>query len=1138
MTGKKIKLLVKIGAALALALLLLCASALAYLEFADLGSRLALLETMASRAVGREVKIDGPLTLDLGRTVEIKAGRIRLANASWSAEPSMLDIRDVHLVLETGSLFSGPLRFTSITIPQASIIFHRDAKQGLNWILKPRTAEKDVGKPALADATLPLIVDHLDATQISLLFRGPNLEKDVPMVIGTLSINESELGALDIAASGMLSNRPWVLTGDLGTVATLVSGRQIKTTLQMDFNSARLGVSAGAGDLSDLRDVRLDIQFSGQDLLAITRSLGLPEVARGEFQLNSQLRAGPDQLQATLDASAGGLFADLDLDARQLGSGEPLVDAEIRANGPNLGAVASLLGLPGLEEKPFTISGKLHREKGNTLFDNIVLDAPGTRAALSGEITQPPGYVGTRLDLQLNIPSTGFISTRFGLEWLKPGPAVLTASLAQSDSGLSLPRAELTMGSTRLAGSGTIGNLETLHGTRLALDLESPDARGLGQSLGQSDWPDLPINALAELEIADGNWRLGNLKAQLGKATIIAGGFLGSGPEAIQADMDLEVDFPSMEPIGNKLGLPSLPDLPLRGSAKLTLAGQKVRLDTVALELGVLSVTGTAEAEHISDTGYQLDSTLVARGGNFRKAASLAGFEDAPELPWKAGARLLANLQSLRLENLDMELGDSRLQGRAEYWMEDSRSHVAVQARGPDARPLHKVLQQRALQPLPFTLAADLTLDSQGVLLQEARGTIAGLSVESSGTLGNWPELEGSSLVFSLDTPDLASSARHWSEAAAPAAPFKLTGQLGKNDGEVILNADSQIGEDILTLEGRMGSGKPRNFTIRASGTELNLNKLGELWPAPPPAAKAKADKTTRLIPDIKFPQTWPDNLAGHATLDVKSLHQGERHFLDVHVEASLDSQALEIPVARARLGEGTLSATVKARPVEQGIHVETRISGTDVKVAVMPASAGITTRPPVDSDISLSGAGTGLRELAGNLDGNITLSHGKGAIANSAITSDFLAELARLLNPLRQADAPTVLQCGLVVMKVNQGMVTTDIAMDQTSRLLITALATANLKNEQIEVLFTIMNREGIGVSATSIVNPYVKITGTLARPTLSFAPTRAAISYGAAVASGGLSVLAKGVWDRLASSGQQCEKELARRKLRLPGT
>ena len=118
------------------------------------------------------------------------------------------------------------------------------------------------------------------------------------------------------------------------------------------------------------------------------------------------------------------------------------------------------------------------------------------------------------------------------------------------------------------------------------------------------------------------------------------------------------------------------------------------------------------------------------------------------------------------------------------------------------------------------------------------------------------------------------------------------------------------------------------------------------------------------------------------------------------------------------------------------------------------------------------------------------------------------------------------------------QGMITTDIAMDQTNRLLITALATANLKNEKIEVLFTIMNREGIGISATSIVNPYVKITGTLARPTLSFAPTRAAITYGAAVASGGLSVLAKGVWDRLASSGQQCEKELAKRNMRLPGT
>ncbi len=1135
---KRILLATKIIAGITLSLVLLCASLLAYLEFADLGNRLSLIESLASRATGRDVKIDGPLTLDLGRTVEINAGRVRLGNASWSPEPSMLDVHDIHLVIKTSSLFSGPLRFSRIVIPQASIIVHRDADQGLNWMLTPEPQEKKVTELQLGEPALPVVLDHLDARQISMLFRGPNLAADVPMIIGQLSINENKLGNLDIAASGMLSNQPWAIKGDLGSVNSLVSGKQIQTTLQMDFNASRLGVNASADDLAGLKGVETTIEFNGQELLRVTEALGLPEIARGNFHLNARVRANADQVQATLDAKAGELFADIDLEARQLNSNEPLVDAEIRANGPNLGAIAALLGLPGLEEKPFNLSGKFHREAGNTLFDNIILNAPNTQVLLSGELTPPPGYVGTRLDLRANIPNTAAFSKKLGLDWLTPGTAVFNASLEQSDNGLSLRSAELKMGNTRVQSSGTIGNMETLDGTRLAIEIETPGAKELGDLLSQPDWPALPLDARAELEISAGQWALSKLDARLGDATLMTTGSLGSGPEGIHGDLDMDINVPSMEPHGNSLGLPALPKLPVRGSAGLKLAGQKIQLDSVALDLGILSVAGIASVELAPESGYQIESTLTAEGKDFRAAASQAGLDDVPELPWKTSTRFYANPQSLRLENLDMELGATRIRGRAEYFTDLSRSHAALQAEGPDARTLLPLLQQHALQPLPFTLAADVTRETLGIRIRHLRGNIAGLALESSGTLGDWPELDGSDLAFSLTSADLAASVKNWSATTGPSAAFELTGQVRKTAGDVILKADSRIGEDSLALEGHLGSGTPRRFTINARGTELNLDRLEELWPKPTAPASSKPDKATRIVPDLKFPTPWPDYLAGEVTVDLDSLHQGEREFTNIHVEARLDPQGLEVPVAQAGLGGGTLSATLKAKPVESGVHAESTISGRDVTIGAVASSAGITVRPPVDINIQLSGKGSGLREMAGNLDGNITFSHGHGAILNSVITSDFVAELARLLNPLRQADTPTILQCGLVILNVKQGMVTTDIAMDQTNRLLITAMASTNLKNEQIEVLFTIMNREGIGVSATSIVNPYVKITGTLAKPTLSFAPTRAAISYGAAVASGGLSLLAKGVWDRLASSGQQCEKELAKRNMRLPGT
>ena len=54
-----------------------------------------------------------------------------------------------------------------------------------------------------------------------------------------------------------------------------------------------------------------------------------------------------------------------------------------------------------------------------------------------------------------------------------------------------------------------------------------------------------------------------------------------------------------------------------------------------------------------------------------------------------------------------------------------------------------------------------------------------------------------------------------------------------------------------------------------------------------------------------------------------------------------------------------------------------------------------------------------------------------------------------------------------------------------------------------------------------------YVKLGGTLANPRLILDPAGAAVSGGAAVATGGLSILAGSMWDRwIATSGDPCKR------------
>ena len=83
---------------------------------------------------------------------------------------------------------------------------------------------------------------------------------------------------------------------------------------------------------------------------------------------------------------------------------------------------------------------------------------------------------------------------------------------------------------------------------------------------------------------------------------------------------------------------------------------------------------------------------------------------------------------------------------------------------------------------------------------------------------------------------------------------------------------------------------------------------------------------------------------------------------------------------------------------------------------------------------------------------------------------------------------------------------------------------STINLKTETININVRTTPQRGLSISGGELLNPYIKIVGTLAAPRLAVDEAGVLISGGAAVATGGLSVLAKATWDRLSRSREPC--------------
>ena len=72
--------------------------------------------------------------------------------------------------------------------------------------------------------------------------------------------------------------------------------------------------------------------------------------------------------------------------------------------------------------------------------------------------------------------------------------------------------------------------------------------------------------------------------------------------------------------------------------------------------------------------------------------------------------------------------------------------------------------------------------------------------------------------------------------------------------------------------------------------------------------------------------------------------------------------------------------------------------------------------------------------------------------------------------------------------------------------------------------MVFNSKQRKGLGISASDLVNPFIKIGGTLAAPAIELDPTSTVVKGGLAVATMGISILANSLAGRYLSSKDPC--------------
>ena len=238
----------------------------------------------------------------------------------------------------------------------------------------------------------------------------------------------------------------------------------------------------------------------------------------------------------------------------------------------------------------------------------------------------------------------------------------------------------------------------------------------------------------------------------------------------------------------------------------------------------------------------------------------------------------------------------------------------------------------------------------------------------------------------------------------------------------------------------------------------------------------------------------------------------------------------LDVERASGSTANGSISARFGVMPTEDAAKVHLVFEGDNL---LLGASKDLTREeidlsPKYEMSVVLDGSGLTLRELAASLNGQVQISSSGGRTESTALRffyGNFIEELFMAINPFAKTDPYTEVSCVMLVADIENGRIEAKPGMAlQTSKMNIISEGRIDLRTEKLDINFKTAPRKKISISAGEFINPYLKVGGTLADPHLALDPTGTLVSGGAAVATLGLSLLAKAVWDRVFSAADPC--------------
>ena len=1083
----------------------------------------SLTTKVVEHLTGRELKIAGlKTTRSLNPTIEI--GSVALANADWTDKPEMVKAENLFLSVDLRELIKGKLQVHDLSADLLNIDLVKN-KEGLaNWhFKKPKTnTDKQFDPKHLARLTLSRF--DLENARVEYVDQQKRLKYQLELPM--LKLAEIEQSNFQrISTQGLFNDLPFSINGEAGLIDSLATHKSLPFNLETILNDSKVNLkgSVDHSDNSFLLNTSVVAQTQSLADLSVFLPRELPAIgpirvaADISGDLKSITQKGIDI--NSLDVKVDDPTIDLDINGELSGlaarnEGEVDIDLDITD-------LAKLLQLSGLNKQ---LPGRLklkavasgNGENFGLEIKQAVLDSKFLQAEVTGNIRDLLNGADTEVEIKANAPNLDVVTQLFNRkmppEW---GPITATAKLVGRNKQYSIEdiQAELS-GESKAKVSGRIDKLIGFDGMQL-------DAQATLSTLAEISaftprpLPDIgPMTATGKITWQDGKLALLDAKAnysgEYGQADVT--GTIGDLVkfDIVRLKADASVPNLAIAEVFSGVKMPEFGSINATADLISPVAKDLSAKNVVAsYDNNGLRLNAVGSIDSMIKKRAQLNLDVNADLNSLTSLSSIIGTKLPDIGPLSATGKVVGATTNIQINSIEARVKDGVLKGNltGDLGRVVDLKDIDLQAdlNTPSVQLLLNRFDIKSNIKKPASVNSRLSYEQGALHLKEAELDLAGGKIIGDLSVLNYldkskrPKVIGEINVMNFDLV----------EARKPKKPEKK-----QKKKAVIVNPKRSDSIDIVTVE---------EIDVKNGSTNQT---------------QSTAESSGRFFPD----DTLPFHLIRENDLDLKlkigRLRANVFDFENSAVDIKSNNGVFQFGPFEGTLGGGhaLLQLDINARTTPALTSFNARIDGFDMaKAGAFRDSQTIESSGDAFTSLVVNGYGESIASMLGSANGGGLLYFEDMLLKRGAIdlfTTDLFRKTLNAINPFKKKENDTQIECAAFAFNIEDGLFTTPYGVAAEAKdYSMTGSGQVNFKQETVDLEFKTKVKKVLAINPFEKLTGLVKVTGQLGDPQVTLNPKgifQIGATIGAALATGGLSLLAQDQYEKMKAKSELCAQAL----------